>query len=129
MKRKLYQLMASTIDARLTCIVKNSTEWIDNHTDTLNKLLDKLPSGSGLDNEWHYDIKHSTGNKILLSSSFHTMNEDGYYDGWIDFKIRIEASLINEIKLSITGNFGKYQDIRDYLYDILHYALTSEIEY
>ena len=128
MARKLYQEMASLILARANCIAKANTEWQSNHEDRLQELLQELPHGSGLDYTWNYDFSKSNQDKMVLLMNFHAMNQDGYYDGIIDFKVTITASLTNDINMVITGNFGKYQDIKDYLYDILIYAFTSDIK-
>ena len=128
MAKKLYQEMASLIQARQNCINKGNTEWQGKHEKRLCELLDELPHGSGLDYTWHYDFNKSNQDKIVLLMSFHAMDENGYYDAVIDFKVTITASLSNDINMVITGNFGKYQDIKDYLYDILQYALTSGLK-
>ena len=56
------------------------------------------------------------------------MDENGYYDGWIDFRLTVTPSLAHDFNTLITGNFGKYQDIKDYLYDILTMALNTSID-
>lgn len=129
MIKKLYREMAVFIDARLNCQKSNNTEWFDKHTDYLeNYLLQKLPHGSGLDYTWNYDYKKSHGQKIVLTMSYHAMDENGFYDRIIDFTLTITPSLTNDFNLSITGNFGKYQDIKDYLYDILNDAFYQDID-
>jgi len=52
-----------------------------------NRLVDILPHGSGIDDEWYVDQLRN-GN-VVASCSYHGMNENGYYDGWQDFKIVI----------------------------------------
>jgi hypothetical protein len=128
MKKQLYKVMAQSIQARLNCIKSGNTDWQYNHENSLDRLLDKLPHGSGLDYTWHYDFNKSHGNKIVLTMSFHAMDQNGFYDKVIDFTLSVTPDFISDIDLSITGNFGKYQDIKHYLHDILSEALTSEIE-
>ena len=129
MKRKIYQSMANSIQARLNCIKSGNTEFINSHTEYLeNYLLNKLPHGSGLDYTWHYDFNKSHGNKIVLTMSFHAMDQNGFYDKVIDFIVVVTPDFISDIDLTITGNFGKYQDVKNYLYDIIGEALTTEIE-
>ena len=124
---KLYQVLANSIIARANCIKSKNSDWQYKHEETLIKSLDKLPHGSGLDGQWLCDFDKSNQNKIVLMMEYHAMNNDGYYDGWIKFSVSIIPDLISDIKMTITGNFGKYQDIKDYLYDTLNYALTREI--
>jgi hypothetical protein len=48
------------------------------------QLFYTLPSGSGIDGRWN--IKE-TRNAIVCSNFWHCLNENGYYDGYIDFDI------------------------------------------
>ena len=125
MDRYLYQYMANLIVARKNCIDSNNQEWFDNHTDKLESLLDNLPHGSGLDYTWKYDYNKSNRNRIVLYMSFHAMDDNGYYDGIIDFTVTVKPDLLSIIDLSIIGNFGKYQDVKSYLYDILYESFTQ----
>ena len=56
------------------------------------------------------------------------MNQNGYYDGWVNFTIKVMADLSFGYKLSITGSFGKYSHVKDYLHDVFHYALSQEFD-
>ncbi len=135
--QKLYQKIAQIADARNTCaqadIIKKTNDgelWEDRHEESLIELTNNyLPSGSGIDSGCEIDLKKSGQNKIVINSSYHAMNEHGYYDGWYDFKVTVKSHLILEIDLKITGKFGKYGDVKEYLYDIFHHALLQEIEY
>lgn len=133
MNRKLYQELATLVDARINCSKPNvagviNTEWFNNHTDKIeNYLKSEMPHGSGLDYTWKIDYKKSTGNKLVFHMSFHSMDENGYYDGIIDFTVTVTPSLTRDINLSITGNFGKHQDLRDYLYETIDYALCQDV--
>lgn len=127
--RKLYQEMAQIIEARINCEKSNNTEWLNNHTEYLEKyLLEKLPHGSGLNYDWCYDYNKSNANKIVLTTSYDAMDDVGYYDGMIDFTLTITANLAHGFDTRIIGNFGKYQTIRDYLYDILGESLNQDID-
>lgn len=128
MTRKLYQEMANLILARQNCIKSGNVVWQSNHENRLQELLQELPHGSGLDYTWYYDFNKSNQDKIALSSSFHAMDKNGYYDAVIDFTVIIIADLTCDIRLAITGNFGKYQDVKDYLYEMLDYAFTQELK-
>jgi len=56
------------------------------------------------------------------------MNEDGCYDGWIDFTVKVQPSLEFDFDLKITGKFGKHQDLKDHLYDLFNQALTQTVK-
>lgn len=127
MIKKLYQEIACLIIARDNCLKSNpvNQEWFDKHTDNLEYIeRNILPSGSGIDSGCKFNLQKSTRNKIVIDSSFHCMDENGYYDGWIDFTVIIKPNLLSEIDLNIIGKFGKNQDLKDYLYETFSYELT-----
>lgn len=97
---------------------------LNSHHKTLDELNNLLPSGSGVDVGCNINItKH---NKIVILSGWHIMNDGGYYDGWIDFRVVVTPSFDN-FDLNIIGNFGKHQDLKDYLYELFNYSLNQEI--
>jgi hypothetical protein len=124
---KLYKEMAQTLSALQHCILSANREWEMKHEQRMADLLNELPHGSGLNGEWHYDLDKCTTNRIVLSQIYETMTDSGYYDTVVDFTLTIKPSLLFDIQLSIIGNFGKYADIKEYLYDILNESLTREI--
>ncbi len=121
--RKVYQSLASAIVARANCIQVNNVEWRDRHEETIDTIVDNLPSGGGIDNGTKIDLDASGANRIVLSVAYHHMNENGYYDGWTDHKITIVPSF-DGIDLRISGR--NRNDIKDYLAETYHYALTQE---
>jgi len=126
---KVYNKLALSFNALCRCKETGNDEWIVKHTDTINAIIDKyFPHGSGIDAITEFDFDRSKENRIYINSSFHVMNEAGYYDGWINFTVRITPSLSFGIDLLITGNFGKHQDIKDYLYMIITEPLSEEYE-
>ena len=128
METKLYQKLARTVDARLNCIKANNSLWIERHTEVINRLvLNYLPSGSGIDTGCQIDLDASNGNKLVIHSSYHAMNENGMYDGWYDFTVEVTPSLHLGFELKITGKFGRYQDVKDYLYQAFDAALSENL--
>ena len=92
--------------------------------DTFMDQLNELPHGSGIDCDWHIEIKKD---KIYLINSYHYMNEFGYYMGYIDFtaiySIKNDNMLYLDKIIFHTNSTGRYWiekiDLRDYLYQIL----------
>lgn len=128
MKNLLYKEMAARAGALGRCRASNNKEWEYKHGKVMDKLLDLLPHGSGLDGEWGWDDDKSHDECVVLRMSFHTMDQWGGYDRWVDFRVVVVASLVFGFNLRIVGNFGKYQDVKEYLYDILREALMQEID-
>lgn len=119
---------------------------IISHTEVLCYVL---PHGSGIDSDWRIELLKN-GN-IHCHNAYHCMNQDGYYDGWIDFYVKLYRHRVNEyrvlqglmsgkiqvvhrkgdIDFKIVGSFhlrwNKYIDVKDYLYDCIGYALRNII--
>ena len=126
-KQKVYQKLAGRFSAYLNCIKENNEEWEQNHKDSIETITNVcLPSGPGIDSGNSFDFNKSKQNKLVINSSWHIMNQNGYYDGWIDFTVTITPDLISELNIDIRGNFGKkHQDLKSYLSDLYYSALTE----
>lgn len=97
----------------------------------LEDLKKFLPYGSGFDGEIEIEYKDcGLFEKYLLEVPYHCMNENGYYDGWIDVSYTITPSFSGyNINENWHGYKGKYKEIlRDYMVETLVYALDAEIE-
>lgn len=128
---KLYQELANRIDARNRCYATGN-EWWKKHDEVIDQLIDLLPHGSGIDGTTKLLLDECKPydkpvKRIVIASEYHAMNDVGYYDGWYDFKLII-VPVFSGIDVRITGAFGKYSDVKDYLFDTFYYALTSDIE-
>ena len=122
----MYQKLAQLIDAKARCIQTGNTEWAEKHGDRIDALINSLPSGSGIDSSTR--LLKSSGERIVIASSYHAMDEHGFYDGWIEYRVAIMPSLRFGFVIKIVGNFGKRQDIKDYLYDIYDEAFKQEVQ-
>jgi hypothetical protein len=97
-----------------------NADWVNTHEDRIYSLLEHfLPHGSGINCDWKYDLEMP--HRIICSNSYHCMNENGYYDGWIDFTVTIKPDL----SILIKGKFGAHQDIADYLHETIDCALSD----
>jgi hypothetical protein len=83
----------------------------------LEKILELLPSGSGIDSGIQFDEDKSNPNKLIFKFSFHHMSSDGYYDGWTEHKLIIKPEF-GSFDLNITGKDRNM--IKDYLYDMFY---------
>lgn len=124
--RTLAQQIASLCVARRNCIKAGNTEWQSNHSETLERIArDYLPSGSGIDSGTTIDLDATDIDKIVLTTSYHHMNENGMYDGWTDHKITIRPSFLG-LDINIGGR--NRNDIKDYLHDVFSSCLSSEFD-
>lgn len=128
MKKPLYSKIASTLAARENCIKTCKWDWEQLHRNRIEELVkNEMPSGSGIDCGTKLDLDASTPNKLVFTLSYHHMNADGYYDGWTEHKVIVTPSLAFGIDVRITGR--DRNDIKEYLSETYHHALTQEIEF
>lgn len=123
--RTLTYHLASSVQARLNCLASDHREWFRKHEDRIKALAYQyLPSGSGVDCGTHVDLDRSTGGKIVLTLSFHHMDNHGSYDGWTDHAIIIRPTF-DGIDVTVTGR--NRRDIKSYLADLYHAALVERL--
>ena len=127
MNNKLYKHFSGTLQAYQNCIKTGNEIWEKKHLEKLNAMIDELPHGSGIDSDVELNLEKSNPNKLVFNFSFHFMDENGMYDGWIDYKLTVIPDLYNDFYLNITGR--NKQEIKDYLYEIFDYALKQEVDY
>lgn len=122
----LFTLIAQIAQARLTCKLRNNTEWFERHSSTLQAIeRDILPSGSGIDSGTKIDLDRTNDDRLVLLTSFHHMNDGGFYDGWTEHTITVRPSLTFGITIAISGR--DRNSIKEYLHDVYHSALTAVV--
>ena len=90
----------------------------------LHALEDSLPSGSGIDGGTKID-KSSKPDRLILTMSFHHMDETGTYDGWTEHAIIVKPSLAFGVDIKITGR--DKNGIKEYLAEVYQDALTQTV--
>lgn len=128
--RPVYQQVAISFSALLHC-QKNYCVRPDaeaNHAEMINRICKLyLPSGSGFDSGTEFNYEDSTEDCLVLCTSFHHMDEHGYYDGWTDHVIKVKPSLAFGFTLEIEGE--DRDGIHDYIADTFHHMLTAEADF
>lgn len=124
--KPLYREIAQLIGARLNCLKGDNKEWLEKHTEKLEKLVENhMPSGSGIDSGTKIDLDESTAEKLVFTCGYHHMNDGGYYDGWTEHKVIVTPSLTYGFNLRLTGK--DRNQIKDYLGETYSYALQTEV--
>lgn len=127
MKTPLYRALAQCLEAMANCRKSGNVEWLANHEERALALVrEHMPSGSGIDNGCSLVVEKSDANRITFDTSYHHMDENGFYDGWTRHVVRVRASLANAIDITITG--PDRNQIKEYLHDVLREALTKEVD-
>ena len=127
MKQKLYKHLARKMDAYIRCMETPDNDFTNKHKESIETLVYQyMPSGSGIDAGINFDFTNSTANKLVLTFSYHHMDESGYYDGWTEHKLIVTPSLAFGFDMKITGR--DKNATKDYLYQTFDYALRLEVE-
>jgi len=121
-----YQNVCENIHCNTTYKV-GATDWASKHRETLEYMQDHfLPSGSGYDSGSTIDIDHGLKNGVLkLHTSFHHMNENGYYDGWTEHDVYVKPDLMFGFTLRITGS--NRNDIKDMIAEDFDSLLNDDV--
>ena len=92
--------------------------------DKLEKLVENnLPSGSGFDSGTEFIENESEWNKkLVFKTSFHHLNENGYYIKWTDHKIIITPRF-SGIDIKVTGQ--NYNNIKEYISEMFLISLDN----
>jgi hypothetical protein len=106
--------MAALLCAVKNCQERNNTLWEDRHNTLLSWMVQHaMPSGGGFDGGTMLDRARSNEDRLVFVTSFHHMNEDGFYDGWTEHEIFVTPSLLHGFDLRITGK--NKREIKDYI--------------
>lgn len=83
-----------------------------------------LPSGSGFNAG--AKLGYATRRKVAFLTSFHHMNEHGYYDGWAEHVVTVHAEF-DGIAITVSGR--NRNAIKDHISETFHCALTQPCDY
>ena len=116
--------IANAVQARISCKDKGNTEWFEKHTERIEQLTDFLPSGSGFDCGTKIDLDASHADKLVFQTSYHHMNDAGYYDGWTEHTVVVTPSFIG-MNIRVSGR--NRNDVKDYIGDTFQSMLSQTI--
>jgi hypothetical protein len=122
--KPMYKAITGAIVALRNCKASGNN-YADKWEECIERFQHALPSGSGLDTGTRIVIDECTDEKLVLVTSYHHMNEHGYYTRWTDHKIVVKPSLMSDFNLTIGGK--DYNDIKDYLHEVFDHALREEV--
>ena len=112
-------------------------------------VKDSLPHGSGIDCDWTMETEE---NRATFYNAYHGMNENGMYDGWLEFRVeffRHKKDKLNTLSGPCSGRVqvlhragdwdfrvvGRFSEIarrpwgcglREYLEDTIHVCLMDD---
>ena len=137
--RKVSSYLANKNNTRPRFVASNGLQnIIDNTAEEIEKVL---PHGSGIDCDWR--VKHREDTTYCCYNSYHAMDGNGSYCGYISFMVVFDAlTKITDVEVSqddidtILAGYADWEgdeddpspylgDLDDYLYD----TLTASLEY
>jgi len=126
--KPLYQQIVSSVVAYGNCLARDNKEWELKHRETVETLVSNfMPAGSGFDSgtklDWDATLRNPA--KLVFTTSFHHMNENGMYDGWTEHTVTVSASLLFDFDLRISGR--NRNDIKGYMHEVFDSALREPI--
>ena len=124
--KTLLNEIASACDAMRRCDQQENNSFSIVWRDFLDHIeKDLLPSGSGIDSGTTIDRERSGLDRVVFHTSFHHMNEHGYYDGWTFHRVTFET--LFGIRWDITVSGRDRNGIKDYLAEVFASCLDSEV--
>ena len=132
MDMPLINKIALAVNARATCIKHGGDTgnggWADRWTERLSTIeRNVLPRGSGFDSGTKIDLDATTDDRIVFTTSFHHMDENGFYCGWSEHTVTVTPSFIGNFNLKVGGR--NVRDIKDYIADTFSYLLSQPYEF
>lgn len=84
-------------------------------------------SGSGFDTSWE---REETASGVRCTTSFHCLNENGYYDGWARFEVFFSFdSEPTDFKLHFLGTWSQRLNqkhlLREHLEDTIYHHIRE----
>lgn len=123
--RPLYQFIAECLTALPNAENSGNHGLVDRWKAALAQCDGMLPRGDGFDNGSVIVKAESDGNKIVIATSYHHV-ENGYYDGWTEHRVTVRPSLAHGIDLSVSGR--DRNEVKGYIAETFGVCLRREID-
>ena len=106
------------------CKRRGNTEWEAKYEECLDELVEQyLPRGSGFDSGTKVDIEKTDFSKVVMTTSFHHMDDSGMYIKWTDHTITAKPSFLGGFELKISGE--NFNDIKEYMAETFSNELSQ----
>lgn len=104
---------------------RSGNEWGARWAERLKELSrEHLPSGSGFDSGNHFIAEESRPDRLIFATSFHHMNDSGFYDDWTNHRVIVTPEF-GGFGLKVTGRDKR--GIKEYIADSFHAALSKYV--
>lgn len=123
METIIIERIASLCEQHRRCTSSWNSTWKERSCKELDAIEHMLPSGSGIDCGTKIDRDKSGFERVVLTCSFHHMDDCGGYDGWTDHTITVRPSFLGRFSVNVSGR--DRNGIKDYLVEVYDYALRQ----
>ena len=123
---KVYIAIARAIGAYQRCS-KESNPWENFWYERL-KAYERSLYGAGIEDILIGTAMSKSDSLIVVTGRYHALSENGFYDGYYDFTVKITPSLATGCCIRVTGNMGKYNDAKDFIFDMFSETLWMDVE-
>ena len=130
---KLYSKLANTLIAFQNCIASGNHKWQDIHENNLEKWVKEyMPSGAGI-SEPELDLVNSLPDRLEFKFSYHQMDDNGSYCGYLDMIAIVKPSLAfgYDLQCYSRGYAEEAIDLdgtAEYLHQTFSEALEQELD-
>ena len=132
---KLYSKLANTLIAFQNCIASGNHKWQDIHEKNLEKWVKEyMPSGAGI-SEPELDLVNSLPDRLEFKFSYHQMDDNGSYCGYLDMIAIVKPSLAfgYDLHIDLTDDSQAEEAIdldgtAEYLHQTFSEALEQELD-
>ena len=122
-KKSLAAIVSTAIEARNNCYFSGNATWLERWQAVVDNAAFELPRGSGFDSYPEFDLERTKANKIVITGSYHAMDEYGSYDGWRDYTVFVYPEF-SGIRVTVKGG-GEHAG---YIGDCFHDALSAAFD-
>lgn len=120
-QKTLIQHIAAMCGAYHRCIASNNTEWRQRWSHLISRAARLLPSGGGFDAGTAIDVDKSNDDVVVLTTSFHHMNDAGSYVFWTHHVVTVRPTF-DGVTLHVSGR--NRNDVKAYIGETLQDVLT-----
>lgn len=106
--------------------MKDLIRVLENMESLERVIIENAPHGSGINYDYnnirveHYSSTNE--NKVIFENAFHCINDSGFYDGILPFRIVVGSSLVPSLHFLGLNGAGYYRvkkyGLREYLEDV-----------
>lgn len=91
------------------CLKDGNEKWAKHWQGLIDKWINELGT--------YTELESISDEKIVLTDKYDAYKDWGYFDRTIYYTVTIKPNLAGMYEIYIKGNFGKYQDIKEMLYE------------